>query len=369
MKKKTAILIVDDSLIFRKAVEESLANENDIEVIGSVRNGIKALEFIEKRRPDLITLDVEMPELDGLETLAIIQELNAKTPDIFPMGVVMVSAFTHKGADITIKALENGAFDFITKPEGKIFDANKDILRRQLVAKIRYFASRMIASKKKNSDQGVTIPTHPKLLQKPQPVTIIEKKNQTIKALFIGVSTGGPRALVSMLPQLCEVTTLPIFIVQHMPPKFTESLAASLDTKCRYTVVEASENDIIQDKFVYIAPGGKHMLLRRRGNDIVVVINEQPPEQGCRPSVDVLFRSAVPVYDGDVIAIILTGMGCDGTKGIRALKRSGAYVIAQDEESSVVWGMPGSAVRSGNVDEIISLNNIPNAIEKILAKE
>ncbi|QTA90483.1 protein-glutamate methylesterase/protein-glutamine glutaminase [Desulfonema magnum] len=369
MRIKTKILIVDDSRIFRSAIEESLSGEDDIEVIGSVRNGIKAIEFIRSHRPDLVTLDIEMPDMDGLETLKEIRKINASDNNIPPIGVIMVSSVTNKGADITIKALEAGAFDFITKPEGKMLAESIEILHRRLVIKIRYFASRRISSYLAKGP--VRLSSSPVYKQKSARSGTMSARpgafvSSRIKAILIGVSTGGPRALAEILPPLCEKVSVPIFIVQHMPPTFTQSLANSLNLRCSYTVTEGLNNSVVQERHVYIAPGGRHMLLRRRRGNILIITNKQPPEKGCRPSADVLFRSAATVYGGDVIAIILTGMGADGTKGAGTLKRSGAYVIAQDEESSVVWGMPGSAEASGNVDKILPLENIPEAVSDII---
>jgi len=367
---KTKILIVDDSRVFRSVVEESLSGESDIEVIGSVRNGIKAIEFISSNPPDLITLDVEMPDMDGLETLKAIQEINRshakhgnetdpnrrnETKDsVHPIGVIMISSFTSRGADITIKALEAGAFDFITKPEGKSIEESMKILRRQLLVKIRYFASRLISS----HITGEIAPKNPPVF----PTEFVSSSR--IKAILIAVSTGGPRALAEMMPRLCEKTDIPIFIVQHMPPTFTQSLAASLNLRCRYTVEEGKDNEVVHNNHVYIAPGGKHLVLRRKSGEIITVTNMYPPENGCRPSADMLFRSAVSVWQGDLIAIILTGMGTDGTKGAAVLKKAGAYIIVQDEESSIVWGMPRSVKDSGNADEILSLSDIPDAVGK-----
>jgi len=349
---KIKILIVDDSRIFRSAVAESLAAETDIEVIGSVWNGAKAVEFIRSHPPHLVTLDVEMPEMDGLETLAAIQKINASTRPTKPIGVIMVSSFTQKGADITIKALETGAFDFITKPEGKDMNESIDILRRQLVVKIRYFASKRISSRM----------AEPRIIIPPPPEITPKVSSSRINAVLIGVSTGGPRALATLLPPLCERVDVPIFIVQHMPPTFTLSLAESLNARCRYTVIEGRDNDVVREQYAYVAPGGRHMLLRKDDQTVKIALSNQPPEKGCKPSVDILFRSGAAVYGKDVIAIVLTGMGVDGTKGAGVLKRAGAFVIAQDEASSVVWGMPGSVEASGNVDKVLPLDKIPHAI-------
>ncbi|MGE0086172.1 MAG: chemotaxis response regulator protein-glutamate methylesterase [Desulfococcaceae bacterium] len=363
-----SVLIVDDSRIFRSIVEESLKNEDDIKVIGSVRNGVRAMEFIRSSRPDIVTLDMEMPDSDGPETLRAIREFNLSTPDLPPVGVIMLSIFTRKGADVTIRALEEGAFDFIAKPDGKSHKENIESLRRQLTAKIRFFISRRVAPRLRKPAENIL---HPVFLSEFPDRT--EKKTGTvitsrIRAVLIGVSTGGPKALMSILPAICEQIDIPLFIVQHMPPAFTASLAGSLNSKCAYTVAEAQHSGIVSQRCAYIAPGGKHMLVRKQGRDVITVLNEQPPENGCRPSVNVLFRSAVPVYGGDVIAVIMTGMGADGSKGIAALKRAGARIIAQDESTSVVWGMPGSAVASGYVDHVIPLQDIPAMIAEIVLK-
>ncbi|MEE4359513.1 MAG: chemotaxis-specific protein-glutamate methyltransferase CheB [Desulfococcaceae bacterium] len=379
-----SVLIVDDSRIFRSLVEDSLKEEEDIRVIGSVRNGIKALEFIAFRRPDIVTLDLEMPDMDGLETLRAIREINRAERDLPPIGVIMLSIFTRKGGDITMKALEEGAFDFITKPEGKDIKDNIESLRRQLLAKIRFFTSRRIASRlhpvpdrlplsrpgknMKPAESGTAAEKTEKrpLIRRKQISGDTGRRKNSIQALLIGISTGGPKALMSILPPLCEKISIPVFIVQHMPPTFTASLAGSLNAKCAHTVTEAVHKGIVAPENIYIAPGGKHLLLRRHRHEVMTMINEQPPDKGCRPSANVLFRSALPVYGGDVIALVMTGMGADGSKGIAALKRAGACIFAQDESSSVVWGMPGSAVATGCVDRVLPLGDIPEAVAEYI---
>lgn len=354
---KISVLIVDDSRIFRGFVEDSLKNEADIEVIGSVRNGIKALEFINKKKPDVVTLDVEMPDMDGLETLKQIQRIN-KTIEGTPIGVVMLSAFTKDGAKATIQALEQGAFDFITKPDSDNTEENLKFLQYQLCLKIRSCKTHCFSRKKIDRSLKVA-PT----LQ-PKPARTVRKS--PFEVILIGVSTGGPQALASLLPKLCHITDCPIIIVQHMPETFTESLAKNLNKKCDHTVLEAFPDHIIQPKHIYIAPGGRHLILKKKNGDVVTANNRQPTENGCRPAVDVLFRSASTLFPKGILALILTGMGNDGTKGLGVLKRCGAYVIAQDEKSSVVWGMPGNAVEADVVDEIKSLEDIPKAVLNLI---
>lgn len=354
--KKITVLIVDDSRVFRSFVEECLKNESDIEVIGSVRNGVKAIEFIEHTRPDVVTLDVEMPDMDGLETLKEIKKINQRSQELLPIGTVMLSAFTKAGATATIQALEQGAFDFITKPDTSDSEQNLKFLQYHLCVKIRSCKAHCLSGKKSPSARQVSR------------VSIPEKKSSVspFKVILVGISTGGPQALTHLLPKLCDITDLPVIIVQHMPETFTESLANNLDKKCKHTVLEAFPDKIIQPDHIYIAPGGRHLVLKEEHGNVVTVNNRQPPENGCRPAVDVLFRSASAIYGNGILALILTGMGNDGTKGLGVLKRCGAYVIAQDEASSVVWGMPGSAVEAGVVDEILALTEIPEAISGLL---
>ncbi|MDM8515167.1 chemotaxis response regulator protein-glutamate methylesterase [Desulfobacterales bacterium HSG16] len=349
---KIKVLIVDDSRIFRSALEKSLEGIDHVEIIGSVFNGTKALEFIRRKRPDIVTLDVEMPGMDGLSVLNAIRKINSTTPDTPPVGVIMISSFTEHGADVTIKALEAGAFDFITKPEAKNSEAGIEIIRNQLLPKLRQYTGKKA---KPSSMKICSVPITP------------QRSTQTdspssIQAILIGSSTGGPRALGEILPALCEKIDIPILVVQHMPPKFTDSLARSLDKKCLYTVVEGKHGKIINPKFVYIAPGGSHMLVRRFDKETGLIMNQQPPENGCRPSINIFFRSAAAVYGRNVIGIVLTGMGADGKIGVKSLKRAGAHIIVQDESSSVVWGMPRSAIDSGCVDEIVPLSNIADTI-------
>lgn len=375
MDSNLKILIVDDSRIFRSIINKILDQQNNVEVVGSERNGVKAIEFINSNPVDLVTLDLEMPEMDGLQTLAEIEKINAEREDSENIGVIMLSSFTCKGAEITISALEHGAFDFITKPQYDNVEENIASLKRQLNVKLRNYATNRLAKKKvlttqvKKIEEKVELKPETNVIKK----DVLEKKEKRnggfvkTRAVLIGVSTGGPKALMQMLPILSEKISLPIIVVQHMPPTFTQSLANSLNGKCRHTAIESRHYEVVQNDYIYIAPGGKHMKLKKdlKGN-VLTVLSDDPPENGCRPSVDVLFRSAPDIFGKNIIAVVLTGMGSDGTKGLAPIKKIGAYIIAQDEKTSVVWGMPGSAVNAGLCDKVLPLNDIPEAIYNVI---
>jgi two-component system chemotaxis response regulator CheB len=360
MSERTGVLIVDDSRLFRSAVEQALAGQPDISVVGSVFSGAKALEFIRQTRPDVVTLDVEMPGLDGLATLKEIEAFNSGRPHEETVGVIMVSAFTRRGADVTIRALEAGAFDFVTKPSGPSAEANLAALRDELLPRIRACARR-----RTRRAAPAPAPRPAAALQAPRRVP---RRAEPIRAIAVGVSTGGPRALAVVLPDLCAQTSVPILVVQHMPPNFTLSLAESLARQSRQPVVEAAEGISLASARAYIAPGGRHLVLRGSVAAPEVGLSDAPPENGCRPSADVLFRSAAATLGPGVLAIILTGMGNDGTAGLGAIRRAGGYVIAQDEASSVVWGMPGSAVEAGVVDEVRALPDIATAATTVIGR-
>lgn len=348
------ILIVDDSRLFRSALEGALTDRGDIRVVGSVFSGEKALEVIRTTPPDLVTLDVEMPGIGGLETLRQIQAFNDANPSMRPVGVIMVSAFTTRGAQVTIEALQSGAFDFVTKPSGESPEANVALLRDQLLTRIGVFR----AARRPAPDVRPTMAAP----------TRATAKRSAIRAIVIGASTGGPKALSQLMPELCSSTDLPILIVQHMPAGFTKSLAESLARKTGRVVTEAVDSAPVSRGAVFVAPGGRHLVLRGTTAEGSVAINDQPAENGCRPSVDVLFRSAATVLNGEVLAMILTGMGRDGAAGAGAIRRAGGHVVAQDEASSVVWGMPGSAVEVGAVDDVVPLNQMARAVAQVLAK-
>jgi two-component system chemotaxis response regulator CheB len=357
MAEHARVLIVDDSRVFRAALAEALAGEDGIAVAGSVHSGERALEFLQAHPVDVVTLDVEMPGLDGLQTLEGIQRLNAGRPPGAEAGVIMVSAFTRRGADITVRALQAGAFDFVTKPSGPDENANQTNLRQQLACKIRLFlCSRRALARRAEPGAAAPVATPPPAGTKPP------------RVVLLAASTGGPRALEVLLPELRARTDLPVLLVQHMPSLFTQSLTEKLNRSTGGAVVEARDGDPLRPRTTYVAPGGKHLLVRQDGGRLWTGLNEQPPENGFRPSADVLFRSAAAGLNGAAVAVVLTGMGRDGTAGLRPFKRAGGYVIAQDEASSVVWGMPGSAVAAGLADAVLPLDRIAVAVQALTAE-
>jgi two-component system, chemotaxis family, protein-glutamate methylesterase/glutaminase len=368
MPPQARVLIVDDSRIFRSALAECLDGQEGIEVVGSVFNGEKALEFIQASPPDVVTLDVEMPGMGGLKTLEAIQCMNAARSPGTEVGVIMVSAFTKRGADVTVQALRTGAFDFVTKPSGPQQEENLRILRHEMLAKIHLFLAGRKRKSPAQKDLSQSTRSQITTTFADRPHRHRSTSKRATRVVVIAASTGGPKALETLLPDLIKRIDLPILVVQHMPPRFTLSLAESLARLSQETVLEAGDGDAIHVKTAYIAPGGMHMLLRAEGGQLVIGLTDQPPENGCRPAADVLFRSAASAYGEGVVAIILTGMGRDGTAGLGAIKRAGGYAIVQDEATSVVWGMPGSAVEAGLADEVLPLEDIAAAVESLVSR-
>lgn len=352
------VLVVDDTIMYRKVVGDILAEIPGVEVVGTANNGKIALSRIASLKPDLITLDVEMPILNGLETL---QEIEKSFPDV---GVIMLSTLTKRGSEITMKALELGAFDFIAKPDADAKQENIQMLKNALMPRVKAFAKRMEMKallRQRTRPAAIASPTAPAAPLPSSNATPPRRMGKS-KAVAIGISTGGPNALTKMLPQLPKLG-VPIFIVQHMPPVFTKSLAESLDAKCQFEVREAENNEVVRPDVIYIAPGGKHMRVGPgAGGAKVIQITDDPPENNCKPAVDYMFRSVAREYGALTTGVIMTGMGGDGTLGLRVLKSFGAVTIGQDEESCVVYGMPKTAAEAGVVDVVAPLQTIATEI-------
>lgn len=356
MNTTLRVLVVDDTIIYRKIVSDMLNTMPGIEVVGVAHNGKIALDKIRLLKPDLITLDIEMPVVNGIELLEDLKKFN------IDVGVVMLSTLTAKGSDMTLKALELGAFDFILKPQSTSSADNISSLKTSLKNAISTYRLRNTSLKR--GRPGLARPVKPALPPRPVKPVVGGQRRSKSEIVTIGVSTGGPNALTHLLPLLPGNLGVPIVIVQHMPPVFTASLAASLDKKCALKVKEAEGREVLKDNTVYIAPGGKQMriIAAPDGMDRLIKITDDPPENSCKPAADYLFRSVADYYVGRCTAVILTGMGSDGTKGLEVLKEKGAFIIGQDEASCVVYGMPKSAYEAGVVDTVLPLKDIAAAI-------
>ncbi len=343
--QKLRVLIVDDSTVIRRLLSEALSADPEIEVVGTAANGKIALAKLPQLKPDLVTLDIEMPEMDGLETLTEVRKLYPRLP------VIMFSTLTERGAQTTLEALSRGATDYVTKPSnvGSVGAAIQSV-QSELIPKIKVFCKR--SSPITLSSQKPSMPA-----MRP-PLTSPVTRPQRVDALVIGTSTGGPNALALVLPQIPADFPVPIFIVQHMPPVFTARLAERLNQLSAIEVVEAKDKMLAEPGKAYLAPGDFHMTLRRQGTSTVIVLNQDAPECSCRPAVDVLFRTASKLYTSNMVSLVLTGMGQDGMKGCELIRKAGGYVIAQDEPTSVVWGMPGAVARSGLAHQILPLEKI-----------
>lgn len=352
MIQKIKVLIVDDSAFMRKSISILLESDPDIEVAGFGRDGEEGYELAKKLKPDIITLDIEMPRMDGLTALK-------KIMDDCPTSVIMVSSLTTEGAESTIKALELGAVDFIPK-EMSFVSVNIVKIKEDLIRKVKTIARRRVF-RSFSSFRSLTA----KSTGTPQ-TDLGKLPKIPYRALALGISTGGPLSLQKVIPNLSGDIKFPIFIVQHMPPKFTKSLAERLNNMSKLKVKEAEEGDKIEGGVVYIAPGGFHMKLRKKGFDSYINITEDPSTTLHRPSVDVMMDSVVEVYGKFTLGVIMTGMGKDGLEGIRKLKQLGGFCMAQNEESCVVYGMPKAIVDNNFADVIASLEEIPNIINKVI---
>jgi two-component system chemotaxis response regulator CheB len=342
--KKAKVLIVDDAMLIRRLVSEAIAADAAIEVVGEAANGRIALQKIAQLTPDLVTLDIEMPEMDGLTTLRAIRKTYPRLP------VIMFSALTERGAADTLEALHIGASDYVTKPSstaGKVVAQQR--ISQDLVPKIRSLCRVGAASAPTASAQGT--PSVPKFFTM-RPLGTPTRAD----IVAIGLSTGGPNALATVLSALPADFPAPIMLVQHMPNMFTRFLAERLNAQTPLTVVEAADGQVVQSGTVYVAPGDFHLTVRRQANQIVTALGQEAPEHAHRPAADVLFRSVAEVYGSRALGLVLTGMGEDGLRGSEEINRAGGRVVVQDEASSVVWEMPGRIAGAGLADAVVTLN-------------
>lgn len=409
MSKPIRVVIIDDVSTHRQTLNIAISDFIGVECVGEFSDGVSGLKGIQELQPDLVFLDVEMPIMNGIQVLT---EVTKKFPQI---GVIMVSGFDRKQADITVRALELGALDFVPKPAEATFEENIDILKKKIAPLIHIFSTkrnlervRQIAGRAsegiKKNEQEIKEQTSKAIDKTPQDTSSVQERIVTqekaveqekiiaekkidlpqkqviekpakkdilfapfkIDLLAIGTSTGGPYALAEVIPKLPADFPVPILIVQHMPPNFTASLANSLSKKSNIPVYEAKDGDVVTSGKVLLAPGGYHMVLKKQEERLIVKMLETPPVHGCRPSVDVLFKSIAQNYSGNVLSLIMTGMGSDGTDGVRSLKTRKCYCLIQDEESSVVFGMPKMVMQAKLSDEIIPLKDIAQRITEIV---
>ncbi len=353
--KKIRVLVADDSAVLRRLISTVIDGEADMEVVGTAENGRTAVEQAKALRPDVITLDVEMPILDGLGALKEIRAIQPTTP------IIMFSTLTEQGSATTLEALSHGASDFVAKPSGEGgLGRSIERIRAELTPRIRSLSrhARTITSSNRAEAPAIAKPH-----QARPPRT-----NSRIDCVVFAVSTGGPRALEQVIPQIPKGLGVPLFMVQHMPASFTGLLAKRLNTVAQIEIIEATGSHPVQPDKLYLAPGDHHLIVERKGAAVFTALNEGPPERSCRPAADVLFRSAAAVYGSGVLAVVLTGMGDDGTLGAEAIVKANGRVIAQDKATSVVWGMPGSVVQAGLTDcELPLAGIIAEIVQRIQA--
>ncbi len=355
------ILVVDDSAFMRKSLTIILESDPSIKVIATGRDGEEGVKLAKQLKPDIITMDIEMPKMDGLTAL---KKIMAECPT----PVLMVSSLTTEGAESTIKALELGAVDFIAK-EMSFVSVNIVKIKEEIIKKIKAIVHqnklriRLTKLQNLSGNSKTNFKSRTNVYKNDIP-----KLNY--RALAMGISTGGPFALQKIMPLLSPKLNVPVFLVQHMPPKFTKSLAERLNSLSQIEIKEAENNELVRNNVVYLAPGGQHMKLISQGmSNIKISITSEPTDSLNKPSVDVMMNSVLEVYGKNTLGVIMTGMGRDGAEAIAALKKLGGYAIAQDEESCVVYGMPRAIVDAGNADAILPLEKIPEIINKVLANE
>ncbi|MCM8801413.1 MAG: chemotaxis response regulator protein-glutamate methylesterase [Candidatus Omnitrophica bacterium] len=348
MKTKIRVLVVDDSFLMRKIISDMINSDPDLEVVDQAKDGQEALEKVSQYRPDVVTLDVNLPLLNGIEVLEEIMKRH-------PTRVIMLSAYTQPGASATIKALELGAVDFVSKPSGEVsLDLNK--LKEEIVYKVK------IAAQVDLNKYLFTLRRHPPVLE------CVEKVPTLRKVIVIGASTGGPKAVLEIMQNIPAGISAAFIIIQHMPQGFTLSFAERISWQSNIKTKEAEDGELIFAGKAYVAPAGYHLRLIKESNQIKTKLTQEDFVNFLRPSVDVTLGSTAEIVGKDTVAVILSGMGKDGLEGVRKVKERGGFVIAQDESTSVIWGMPKSVVDSGLADVVLPVFEIPQAIVEIVEK-
>lgn len=352
------VLVVDDSVVVRRIVSDVLGADRRIEVVGVAANGRLALAKVEQLQPDLVTMDVEMPELDGIETVAALRA------DGYRMPIIMFSTLTERGATATLDALAAGATDYVTKPYGTAS------VREALAQVAHDLIPRIVALVPRTQDvvERPARPVEPVRSHHPADVVPpVAPGAHPVQLVVVAASTGGPEALTRVLSGLTTPPPVPVLVVQHMPPVFTRQLAARLDRVGPATVVEAGDDEPLLPGHVYIAPGDRHLAVDTRTGMLRTALDDSPPINFCRPAADVLFRSAVRAVRGELLGVVLTGMGVDGRQGCVEIVGAGGTVVVQDEPTSVVWGMPGAVAGAGLAHRVLPVDHIPAAVEDVLA--
>ena len=373
------VMIVDDSVVIRGLISRWIGAEHDMEVAASLRTGLEAVNQIERINPDVAVLDIEMPELDGISALP---QLLAKKRDLV---IIMASTLTRRNAEISFKALSLGAADYIPKPESTRETSAADVFHHDLIQKIRHLGARLrrkpaVASPPLAPASHAAPAARAPAVARPAapapalhalssgPLTTRPFSTQAPKVLLIGSSTGGPQALMALVTELGSVIDrVPVLITQHMPPTFTTILAEHLARSSRKPAAEAVDGEPVKPGRIYLAPGGKHMRVVRSGVEAAIALDDGPAVNFCKPAVDPLFTSAIDIWHGNILSVILTGMGSDGMRGGKDIVAAGGSVIAQDEASSVVWGMPGAAANAGICAAILPLNQIGAKVNRLFA--
>jgi len=370
--QRLRVLIVDDTVVYRRILSEVVEALGEAVVVGTAPHGRLALAKLDQTPADLVLLDVEMPEMDGFETLKEIRRRHPETK------VVMVSGASLSAAENTVRCLEQGALDFLHKPEGVDAEAGRQELKDRLRPLLRLAQTRINLHRgtaaRGSAPAGAPMahpiasaaPAHASPAPRPGRMAPVPER---IDVVGIGVSTGGPNALAELIPSLPADFPVPILLVQHMPPMFTASLAEHLDQKSQVSVREARDGEPVLPGCVYIAPGGRHMVVRRLPDGALIIgLNDNPLENSCRPSVDVLFRSLAAQFEGNLLAVVMTGMGSDGCEGVRAMKRRGCRVLTQSEASCIVYGMPLAVDEADLSDEQVPLDRLADRITRLARK-
>ncbi|ADG13439.1 response regulator receiver modulated CheB methylesterase [Methanocaldococcus infernus ME] len=359
--KKIRVLVVDDSAFMRKVLSDILNSDPEIEVIGTAKDGVEAVELVQKLEPDVVTMDVEMPRMNGIEAVKKIMEIR-------PTPIVMVSALTREGSRATFEALEAGAVDFVPKPSGSIsLDIRK--IGEEIIRKVKAAARAKVLVRRRISRPTTTTETIAKPEEKREVVSEVEPlpyPDEVLKRMcvIIGSSTGGPPVVTEIISKL-PGRMPPIFVVQHMPPGFTKLFAERIDAVSKLKVKEAEHGERVEANTVYIAPGDYHMLIKKRGSNVYIHLDNQMPKvNGTRPAVDVTAETVAEVYGGKTVGVILTGIGKDGAYGFKKIKEKGGKIIAQSKETCVVFGMPKAVIELGIADAILPPSEIPKAIVK-----